>query len=133
MFRVPTFNLTCAIWWRQDSTRNVFNPLAPNLINVPCNLQMGPKKAWPWATGQHTMYCLLPALTNVRSSFCYGPFGPFYDVLECPQGSRRYYMVYDVDDVSKGFPTEYRVAFITWAAGQFQHDVTLQFVPIPIP
>jgi hypothetical protein len=54
------------------------------------------------------MFILLPKGTNVQDfdsanlNLC--------DIIECPAGSRRWYFIEWVDDVAKGFPTEYRAA-----------------------
>jgi hypothetical protein len=54
----------------------------------------------------YEMWLLLPRGTDVRSNVN----APLPDVAEVPAGSKRFYDVVAVDDVSKGFPSEYRVA-----------------------
>lgn len=52
------------------------------------------------------MNLLLPSLTDVR-----GPQDvDGEDVVECPQGSGRFYRVTFVDDIGKGYPNEHRTA-----------------------
>lgn len=53
----------------------------------------------------------LPALTDVASARGL-PF-PFNDLIECPQGSGRFYEVLFVDDVGKGFANEHRIALVS--------------------
>jgi hypothetical protein len=64
-----------------------------------------------------TMTVLLPPLTDVR-----GPLNaPGPDTLEIPAGSGRYYSVFFVDDIGKGFANEHRAA------------VLQQLIPWPTP
>jgi hypothetical protein len=55
------------------------------------------------------MFLLLPQGADVRVFFNTGGGG---DTIEVPSSSGRFYEVVAVDDVSKGFPTEFRIAFI---------------------
>lgn len=106
-FSVPTFNLTVDIY-------NVVLPSNKTLrLSSPCNLAMGRRINWQYSaglTGQgtegSTPMLLLPALTDIRDA----SVGQEADILECPQGSGRWYQVENVDDVGKGFPNEYRMA-----------------------
>ena len=62
-------------------------------------------------TGQ--MWLLLPALTDIRSVVTFpGGGGSKCDIVECPLGSGRFYLVISVDDVGKGFGNEFRCAAI---------------------
>lgn len=56
------------------------------------------------------MYLLLPALTDVRCAVCGAP----PDVIEVPAGSGRCYFVSFVDDISKGFASEHRLALLVF-------------------
>jgi len=73
---------------------------------------------------------LFPAATDVRDQ----SQGPAGDILEIPVASGRYYYVSYVDDVAKGFPNEYRQAFVikafTSPAGNF---LNFPLWPIPMP
>lgn len=119
-FRLPTFNLTCNIWRQSDSW-----PTDPPRSSPVCNLQYGRKTAhhqynwlpdaWPsgWSfieAPSQEMYLLLPPLTDIRPSNLLSISEG--DVVEVPAGSGRLYYTMTVDDVSKGFATEYRVAII---------------------
>jgi hypothetical protein len=74
-----------------------------------------------WAFGWQL---LLPAGTDIRDWACWDGLAMDQpDVVEAPRGTGRYYTVIQVDDVAKGFPNEYRVAFIAKGA----------YWPIPIP
>ncbi len=60
---------------------------------------------------------LLPAGSDIRDySTSSGD-----DFAECPSGSGRLYRVKYVDDVARGFPNEYRIAFV------------IKYVPWPTP
>jgi hypothetical protein len=112
-FRVPTFNLLCNI---VTIGAGPFPP-APGppyrLTNQPCALVYGRRvstmlielKATPTFTVA-CMHCLLPALTDVRG--IQDTVAP--DLLECPAGSGRWYVVTSVDDIGKGYPNEHRTA-----------------------
>ena len=56
------------------------------------------------------MFLLLPALTDVRYTGVGGTSDSFYDIVEVPAGSARWYWVLSVDDAGKGFANEHRVA-----------------------
>jgi len=100
----PTLNLVCNIFKQHDLSTGP--PTAvPTYPNVECNLQFG-KKTHGQTFGGH--YILLPKGTDVQDRTNTTP--QTVDLIECPSGSQRFYVVVEVDDVSKGFPTEYRTA-----------------------
>jgi hypothetical protein len=68
------------------------------------------------------MTLLLPPGSDIRD----GLTSTGYDAVEVPSGSGRYYTVIFVDDVGKGFPNEYRMAFLV------KSDVNGDW-PTPIP
>ena len=51
---------------------------------------------------------LLPAGTDVRDVSCSG--AGLADIVDCPSGSGRWYIVTNVDDIGKGYSNEHRVA-----------------------
>lgn len=120
---LPTFNLLCNIW--RDGIDPRINP--PALTSI-CNLQFGRKSMGSAAVfvGYRTswMCVLLPPLTDVRAAQNYSPTGG--DTVEVPAGSGRYYFCGGVDDVSKGFSSEYRVAAV-------QATTEWGLWPTPIP
>lgn len=114
--RVPTFNLTCNVWFG-----NTIFPTfaAPSLAGLPCQLKPGDFVFSPF--NFNAMYLCVPARTNIhwnRSGF---PFGS--DGVECPAGSGHYYRVAYVNDVGRGFSNEYRFALISDASP----------IPTPLP
>jgi len=129
-YQLPTFNLQCGIWWHYATPLLPPPLLGVNIVSV-CNLQFAKKLA-----GQEQFqgaWLLLPPLTDIRPPSCYGgaPF-PLPDWVEVPFLSGRYYVVVDVDDLAKGFPTEHRVANLTKRWWWFGYGGT--FVdPIPWP
>jgi hypothetical protein len=61
--------------------------------------------AFPSGNVSRVAICF-PKLTDVRA---YGPPNEG-DLVECPKGSGRWYLIEAVDDVAKGFDNEYRMA-----------------------
>lgn len=105
-YHLPTFNLRCNIWHDQDPLGGP-PTAAPDLANVPCNLQFAKKIHFE---GGSIMFLLVPKGTDIRDSTTSS--GNLVDIVEVPAGSQRWYYSWMVDDVSKGFPTEYRCAQI---------------------
>jgi hypothetical protein len=119
---VPNFNLLCNIW-------DGFNPGfpappvgPPRLSNQVCALVLGRRVnvASTGGTGSpgiplQAMNLLLPALTDIR-----GPQSAISSsAAECPAGSGRFYGVYFVDDIGKGYANEHRTACILAIAGSW--------------
>lgn len=121
-FRVPTLNILC----------NIGTPPIPNvpgipafpsrLRDVPCQLSQG-RRSRSFSTGGTTtpgvpvQTCQLAVakLTDIR-----GPQDTVsFDMVEVPVGTGRWYTVYFVDDVGRGFPNEHRVAGIIALARQW--------------
>lgn len=104
---VPAFNLTCDIWFGQFANPPV-GP--PNLVAVPCLITPGDRV--PVASPLlYITYILLPKGTDVARN----PRSlalPFGDIIEAPRGTGRFYFVRWVEDVGKGFPNEYRQAYV---------------------
>jgi hypothetical protein len=113
-FTLPTFNLTCHIF----TWVNPPGPTAPPRSSPACNLQFarrlneGQPTEISWGFPPGVMYLLLGAGTDIRSVCCY-PGVNQTDIVECPSGSGRIYLVQSVDDVGKGFTNEYRCAIVT--------------------
>jgi hypothetical protein len=104
-YKLPTFNLHGLAWRNGNATTN------PADVAFHCNLRActRPNLTFdPFTGGAVPMEILTPALTDLRDSFC--PAG--LDTVEIVVGSGRFYFVYYVDDVAKGFPNEYRVAVL---------------------
>lgn len=116
-FNVPNFNLLCNVW-QGLCPGNVLPGAAPggapDIAILPCQLYTWPKEGWvanpvdgagPVPGPNYTMVILrIPKLTDIRD-FC-NAAGP--DIVECPAGSNRWYIVRCVEDQHKGFPNEYR-------------------------
>jgi hypothetical protein len=106
--------------------------------NIPCNLRMGQGgiAAVSTVVGAFEYYAnqpqiLMPVGSDIRDASCY----LVEDVVECPAGSGRWYIVQGVDDVGKGFANEFRCVTV----GKIYQDVagagtfTGLFWPFPIP
>lgn len=75
---------------------------------------------------------LVPAGTDIRDFAC-GISYP-YDLVEVPSGSGRWYIVGIVDDVGKGFPNEYRMAYLTKCCDTVDPNNNIgSNWPVPIP
>jgi len=116
---LPSFNLLCNIG---PSAAGAFlwpcTPYAgaPRLHNVPCALVAGRRvnvSSTGGTAGQGypitSMSLLLPPLTDVRSA---QSVGGVPDAVEVPAVSGRWYGVFEVDDIGKGWPNEHRSASI---------------------
>jgi hypothetical protein len=123
-FRTPNFNLSVNIW------RGTLNPIInPPTLTVMGNLSRGNRVTAAGQSGglddlEFTMMLLLPALTDIQDR----ANGGDADVVECPAGTGRYYIVMQVDDAGKGFPNEYR-----WATMLKVEVVPGVFWPTPFP
>jgi len=125
-YQVPTFNLRCNIWTGPgpNQTPVIPPPGSPRVANVPCQLTYG-RRVNTMSTGGtggagvlvQTMNLQLPKLTDIRGI----QDTIAVDIVECPAGSGRWYLVGFVDDIGKGFNNEHRTAGIfaipqTWVA-----------------
>lgn len=132
-FRLPNFNLRVSIW-RVNGTGGAY--AAPD-VSTMGNLSPA-ARGYVLMTG-HTantafatlgMTLRLPALTDIRPSWN----GLIADVVEVPAGSLRFYTVWWVDDVAKGFTNEYRVAeLIMQTQGNIPIGGGPNNVPTPLP
>ena len=114
-FKLPTFNLLCNIS-QPDVVDTPGIPDPPSrIVDQPCQLTYG-KRVQVASTGGTTevgvlvltMNLLLPAKVDVR-----GPQDVVtFDMVEVPAGSGRWYRVYGVDDIGRGFSNEHRTASI---------------------
>jgi hypothetical protein len=102
-FKLPSFNLVCNIW-----SVGALPPL-PARLSPACNLAWG-RRVNPLPSGgsEVVMTLLLPAGTDIRSSLTFSGA----DVVEVPAGSGRFYSVFGVDDIAKGFANEHRGAIL---------------------
>ena len=126
VYTLPTFNLSCNIWhMAQPLNVNApyIAPVGAPSVTCQCQLYISPRNTgtigeyWyktmsgpgHWSDSGPGTQVRLPALTDVRYSM---PNSGSYltDVIECPAGSGRFYVVLSVEDRHKGFINEYRVA-----------------------
>lgn len=109
---VPSFNLQALIF-DNDGAGNYTN----RIVGQPCCLSTGRRvnvatnvsgvKGGPLQAFPITTEIMFPALTDLHTAFN----GFFPDVIECPMGTGRYYMLADFEDVAKGRNNEYRLAW----------------------
>jgi len=129
-FRVPSFNLSAFVWSRDDVPPGpvVAGTLPPPRIDgLQCQLRAAGKQSTTqdephtWSFGPAL---LCPAGSDIRDWACFdGLAMDKPDLVEVPRESGRYYTVAYVDDVAKGFPNEYRIAYL----------VKNPYWPIPVP
>ncbi len=113
-YHVPTFNIQCNIWHGLPS--GTVPSTIPDIGLQDCQLRWvgrGPAETASvpidiQTTWQPGVTLLVPALTDLRDMLS----GTFEDIVEVPAGSGRIYQVKYVDDVAKGFPNEYRMAYL---------------------
>jgi len=108
-FVLPTFNITADIYtW---STTGL--PTTPRLT-VDCQLRPPAMTNASSSVASSTFHCgmvmLVAKETDVRDYYCAPGNSP--DVVQCPPGSGRWYTVYYVDDVAKGFANEHRFVIL---------------------
>lgn len=108
-FSVPTFPITCNLWRGPWLTRVFADNLDCNLANGRRGVQSNFWEPEFFSGAQNVAQLLLPALSDVRDA----SNAPEPDVVEVPAFSGRWYIVLGFDDVGKGFPNEYRIAYIT--------------------
>lgn len=116
---IPTFNLVCNVYTSGDD-------FTTPRLSVECNLALGRRVTFPPLIETEDlpvlgMYLLVPAGTDIRDG--YNATGN--DNVECPAGSGRFYTVFIVDDIGKGFPNEHRFAYLVKFGGSLW--------PTPIP
>lgn len=133
-FVLPSFPLTINIWHNWLTGVNSY--ALPDLTSL-CNLSPGKRVMYTAEKGaagpseaNNAMEMLLPPLTDIRPA--YNSVNP--DMVECPAGSKRLYLVEWVDDIAKGFANEHRFAVarmvmvdVTWKTGL----ITTFQVPMP--
>ena len=108
--RLPTFNLTCNIWFGNT----IAPPVGPpNLAAVVCQLSPGELVFSQLVLA--TQFLKVPALTNIHYVRTLFPFIG-QDLVEVPAGTGNWYQVSYVADVGRGFPNAYRLAVISRVA-----------------
>jgi len=129
-FHLPELNIECDIYtgpWLSKVLR---------VTNEPCNLAYGRRSSLndelsgTQNGGSMAMSLLLDAGTDVRDLSC----SAVQDVVEVPAGSGRWYQVYNVDDIGRGFPNEHRCAVIfKISEAMFGSSYSGLSWPTPIP
>lgn len=112
-YSIPQMPLLFAVWSNADDPTT--DP--PRDFDIPCNLGWGRRglSSSPGFVGSGTApalaQLLVPAGTDIRGMANQAATDP--DWVEVPQGSGRYYIVWQVDDIGKGFPNEHRFGLIS--------------------
>jgi len=119
-FIIPAMPLAVNIWRNQGTGGNY---AAPDVVTV-CNLSIGKRSMIN--TQDVGVEILLPAHTDIRSQW--NSVAP--DILEVPAGTKRFYAVYKVEDIGKGFANEHRLAMVAYL---INGNSTLAGGPFPAP
>jgi len=129
-FSLPQFDLLCDIYTGPWLTKVLRVPAHPCNLAWGKRCQVGPQfdAAADQLTGQPQMVLLLPAGTDVRSKIISGQG----DIVEVPASSGRWYGVFGVDDLGKGFPNEHRGAYVL-AISKYLNPVTYAGLTPPVP
>lgn len=140
-FTLPTFNLTVNVWTSADiATAPTFTCLGNLTPGRRSHFAVHPggtagALASIISTGL-AMELLVPALTDLRGAQNAG----VVQVLEVPAGSARYYVVWFVDDIAKGFANEHRMALLKQIDFQLANTLngvgtfgTIPAWPVPTP
>lgn len=128
-FVLPTFNLTVNIYTGPWLTKSFRGTSPANLAfarRVQQQAQDFLGSAVVPGVSQPTL--LLPAGTDIRSPLLAGQ----NDVVEVPAGSSRWYYVFAVDDIGKGFSNEHRAAVLLQIS-HFQDPTNYAGCTWPVP
>jgi len=128
-YNLPQFNLEANIWDVDNPIPNV--PLGVPRLTTPCQLR-APYRNFSRQVSQSaeqsvqgvSWSIIFPAETDVRDA---SNGIDKVDLVECPAGSGRIYLVLYVDDAAKGFENEYRVAIVRKTV------ISSFYWPVPIP
>lgn len=134
-FTVPQFPIDIVIWHNYDPAVSSYG--LPDGTSL-ANLSPGKRTFSVWQDVQPTdtvfrfpMEVLVPPLTDLRAWYDDGA-GVKPDLVECPKSSTRFYIVYYVDDIAKGFANEHRFAMLQMVRGATTF-VDTGPIPFPIP
>lgn len=122
-FVVPNFNLSCNLWSAVAGVPVGPSPAgAPREEDLECALVYGHRinGASTGGTGSvgipmQAMHLLLPPGADVRGLECVSG----QDTAEVPSDSGRWYLVFWVDDVGKGWGNEHRTALLLAVEGSW--------------
>jgi len=121
--KLPSFNLFFKHFW--DGDAHAGSPGDPGDVEDFCQLVVphGPEAFNITTLGAFQAF--FPALLDIRF-LNQDPAAP-NPAIEIPLGSGRWYLVVLVDDVHKGFPNEYRIAYLN------KGFPSIETFPVPLP
>jgi hypothetical protein len=133
-FVLPQFPLAINIWRLAGVGGNYAIPDVKTVGNLTPGRRvfLSQATAPSIATYSFFMELLLPKLTDIRPSW--NGQGP--DIVEVPDGSLRFYRVFWVDDIGKGFANEHRFAVLCYFPSFPQPVGSVGFPigsPVPLP
>lgn len=137
---VPTFNLLYNHWrvGGYDPVAGTwdFDTAVPRGLNQRGALRVGQRPVvempYLFATADVSVGILLlvPAGTDIRDNYC--DQGQL-DVIDCPANSGRWYAIFAVDDVAKGYLNEYRIGCLVKFGSNTPWMLNAGDWPAPIP
>lgn len=132
-FQPPAFVLSVNLW-RNAGVGGLY--VAPNLVfnaALSCGRRVTEKNvtgATPSVASTQMVELLCPKGTDVRSTWN----NVANDLVEVPAGSKRFYDIWWVDDVGKGFSNEYRLCTMLFRINSGGGGAAFGFpVPTPLP
>lgn len=126
-FRTPTLPLTALVWRAPAGNPNDYT--APDLT-LAANLAVGRRTGPDTFDVIGTQQIMVSKRADVRATWN----GVNGDVIECPAGTKRFYLVEDVIDVGRGFLNEYRLIVTFYAFNGVTFTVQgLMPAPVPFP
>lgn len=109
-FPLPTFNLVANVWHGQP-LGGPYPPAAPVDVTTDCQLAEWSRLNVHVTGAAVSLFIQIrvPKGTDLRGHLS----ASAEDIAEVPAGSGRFYSIFAVDDVGKGFANEYRCAYAT--------------------
>ena len=128
-FTLPEFPLSVDIYTGPWLSKSLRVSTVGNFAFSRRVQQQGQATPMTSATGGSSQsILLLPRLTDIRSKIV----APAYDLVEIPSGSGRWYQVFVVDDIGKGFSNEHRAA-VVFQISAFSNGVDYAGLVWPVP
>lgn len=131
-FRPPAFPLTASVWHNGGVGGAYATPDLVLTVNLSPGRRVLVAQALVSSPGQTPWFVelLAPMRSDIRAAWN----GGVSDLVEVPAGTGRFYVVYAVDDVGRGFLNEYRLALVNYQpSGTAVFGAGLHPAPVPLP
>lgn len=130
---MPSLNLVCKVW-----SFGTFVDQAPRLVDVPCSLYFNiggslQREGSSGSSHERVLESIFFAPgTDIRPASLQSVGWTAGDVIECPQGAGRYYIVLQVEDARRGTPSEFRIAVVAQTNPVTSLGARVNW-PVPLP